>query len=183
LQDAPGELASKDVATRLQAANMLGGIITSSPQYAQSAVDLLTHFVRTEAPVKPLSVHAEPACSAIPPLADDIQSALTALGSEAAQHTRVDLSRTELARADFISGPHLKQAKFDGADLHCTNINNADFRLASMTSADLTDIKDAKPSFAGTALTGAWVNSSRFYLNGQPKQDQVHQSMHYNCVK
>jgi Pentapeptide repeats (8 copies) len=105
-------------------------------------MEILTAYVRQNAPRRPSPKQGEPA-----PPALDIQSILTVIGrrtltdSEHQRHQRLDLTWTQLSKAELIN------AKLAYADLR-----DADLRSADLRGADLKGVLSDGSELAGANL-------------------------------
>jgi hypothetical protein len=165
-------LGSKEVAVRLGGIYALEGVINTSDQYHQPALEALSAFVREGAkPPTPLVNNELPPVNAKPPT--DIQAALTAIGRRSPGKGDVnlsgvsiagaDLSRAELGRAD-LSHADITGANLSGANLSGTNLSHADLRGANLSAADLSRAYLRGGHLGLANLSGA--DLSRAYLRG-----------------
>lgn len=144
------QLGSKDVAVRVGGIYALGRIADESITDRASIADLLTAYVRRNAPWPPDAKSPFPAdfpLDQLPHLsvrAPDIQAILTVLGRRTpspaylALWTSLDLSSTDLRRSTLV-GSNLWRVRFRGASLARAWLFKADLRGVDFRDADLRD--------------------------------------------
>jgi uncharacterized protein YjbI with pentapeptide repeats len=142
------QLGSKDVAVRVGGIYALGRIADESITDRASIADLLTAYVRRNAPWPPDPTSPFPADFPIDQLphlsvrAPDIQAILTVLGrrtpspAHPAIWTSLDLTGTDLRRSTLV-GSNLWRARFRGASLAKAWLFKADLRGVDLSEADL----------------------------------------------
>jgi uncharacterized protein YjbI with pentapeptide repeats len=162
------QLASDKLAARLGGIYALERISKDSPEDFWTVVEVLTAFIREQAPLTRSSRLENTELSLQEKLRADIQAALTVLGrrSHFDRHGQngpyMELSGTDLARA-FLPSAHLERSNLEGVDLRnavlaYARLNGAILRKANLEGADLfaahlygTDLREAN-------LRGAHLN-------------------------
>jgi Pentapeptide repeats (8 copies) len=160
------QLGSKDVAVRVGGIYALGRIADESVTDRASIADLLTAYVRRNAPWPPDAKSPFPAdfpLDQLPHLsvrAPDIQAILSVLGRRTpspaypALWTSLDLSRTDLRRSTLV-GLNLWRVRFREASLARAWLFKADLRGVDFREADL---REANLHEATADLTTWWPN-------------------------
>jgi hypothetical protein len=158
------QLGSKDVAVRVGGVYALGRIADESITDRASIADLLTAYVRRNAPWPPDPKSPFPAdfpLDQLPHLsvrAPDIQAILTVLGRRTpspaypALWTSLDLSSADLRRSTLV-GSNLWRVRFREASLARAWLFKADLRGVDLREADL---RDANLREAVADLTTWW---------------------------
>jgi Pentapeptide repeats (8 copies) len=158
------QLGSKDVAVRVGGVYALGRIADESITDRASIADLLTAYVRRNAPWPPDPKSPFPAdfpLDQLPHLsvrAPDIQAILTVLGRRTpspaypALWTSLDLSSADLRRSTLV-GANLWRVRFREASLARAWLFKADLRGVDLREADL---RDANLREAVADLTTWW---------------------------
>jgi hypothetical protein len=162
-----------NVEARLGGIYALEWIARDSPENFWPVMEILTAYVRHNAPRAPAGQVDPSAPNAVDQAKPrtDIQAVLTVLGrskrpetKDTRLHRKFDLRYTDLRRAEFwdahledtdFYGTHLEDTRFwgaflDNAKLEQANLEGANLRDASFAGADLRDA-----SFAGADLRGA----------------------------
>lgn len=161
------QLGSKDVAVRVGGIYALGRIADESITDRASIADLLTAYVRRNAPWPPPSDSPFPAdfpLDQLPHLtvrAPDIQAIMTVLGRRTpssphpALWTSLDLTRTDLRRSS-LPGLNLLRVRFRQASLARAWLFKADLRGVDFRE---TDLRDANLRESIADLTTWWPNA------------------------
>ena len=163
----------KRVEVRLGGIYALEGIAKESPELHWPIMEVLTAYVRLNAPNPQKSTQENPTATAPPAHpAADIQAILTVLGRRDQQYENVnqslDLSETEIQGADLrkaqLDGANLNEADLDGANLDLAHLNGAHLIYARLGSAHLGYAGLAMANLYLADLSGA--NLSRANLQG-----------------
>ncbi|MGC0211513.1 pentapeptide repeat-containing protein [Streptomyces levis] len=138
-------LSSEDLTQRFGGIYALERVMRDSEKDFSTVVKVLAAFIRMRAPLP-----STPGESDGPEL--DTQAALTVLARRPrVKHVTVDLSRTDLRKANFsfgnFDGCNLKGAQLDGA-----NLNYASFRKANLSDATLDEASCTRTQFIETYL-------------------------------
>ncbi|MEH1836816.1 MAG: pentapeptide repeat-containing protein [Nostoc sp.] len=151
------QLGNEKIETRLGAIYTLERIAKDSKDDHWTIMEVLTAFVRENAPVKKDQKQESPK------IRTDIQAALTVIGRRNSKNehenqrldlsnidiTGVDLIKANLERADFIS------SNLEGALLREARLQNAEFYDANLRSAVLSEANLQKAYLSGTKLQQA----------------------------
>ncbi len=144
------------------------------PQHHWKIIEILTNFVRNNAPVViPKEATSQPSLT----ICTDIQVALTVLGRRNVQreleNEQIDLSHTDLRGANLnqanlelanlyqvnLAGANLSEANLSGAILSAANLAGANLSGANLSGAILS-----AANLAGANLSGANLSRSNLYL-------------------
>jgi uncharacterized protein YjbI with pentapeptide repeats len=124
--------------------------LAKSDQYYPDIIQVLTRFVRQQAPLRQ---------DEVPSVAKDVQEALTVLGRRrklygAGEQQRLDLSGIE------VSGADLREAHFEGANLQRSNLRNVNFWSAHLQGADMggCDLRGANLELANLENALLWAS-------------------------
>jgi uncharacterized protein YjbI with pentapeptide repeats len=149
------QLASEKLTVRQGGIYALERVAQDSPRDHSTIMEILTAFVRTQAPLTscPQTLVAEPV------LAVDVQSALTVIGRRATKFdsvNRLDLSKTCLRGAD-LSSLDFSNANFIDADLSRSVLWRTKMRESIFSNAVFTS-----STLIGADFTGAELWSTKF---------------------
>ncbi|MEH1907639.1 pentapeptide repeat-containing protein [Nostoc sp.] len=150
-------LGNEKIETRLGAIYILERIAKDSTQDHWTIMEVLTAFVRENAPLKKEDEQESPK------IRTDIQAALTVIGRRNTENEQekqrldlsnidisgVDLIKANLERADFIS------SNLEGALLMQARLQNAEFYNANLRSVVLSEANLQKAYLSGTKLQQA----------------------------
>lgn len=173
------QLANEKIETRLGAIYTLKRIAKDSPKDHWTIMEILTAFVRENAPLKKDEEQESPK------IRTDIQAALTVIGQRNTENEeeeqRLDLSnidirgvnliKANLERADFISSnleggllmqARLQNAEFYNANLRSAVLSEADLRKAYLSGAKLGQANFYKANLQGSFLPGANLHLANF---------------------
>ncbi|MEH1841433.1 MAG: pentapeptide repeat-containing protein [Nostoc sp.] len=173
------QLGNKKIETRLGAIYTLERIAKDSKDDHWTIMEVLTAFVRENAPVKKDKKKAEKAKLLIkseeierkPKLKTDIQAALTVIGRRKSENDlenkRLDLRNIDIRGADFTEAK-LKKALFRGANLENVFLDKAELQEAvfietNMTMADLRGAKLQEANLMEAKLQGAIFLHANLY--------------------
>ncbi|MEH2250099.1 pentapeptide repeat-containing protein [Nostoc sp.] len=151
------QLGNEKIETRLGGIYTLERIAKDSKDDHWTIMEVLTAFVRENAPLKKDEEQE------LPKIRTDIQAALTVIGRRNSKNehenqrlnlsnidiTGVDLIKANLERADFIS------SNLEGALLREARLQNAEFYDANLRSAVLSEANLQKAYLSGTKLQQA----------------------------
>ncbi|MEH1931120.1 pentapeptide repeat-containing protein [Nostoc sp.] len=151
------QLGNEKIEVRLGAIYTLERIAKDSTQDHWTIMEVLTAFVRENAPLKKEEKQESPK------IRTDIQAALTVIGRRNTENEQekqrldlsnidirgVDLIKANLERADFIS------SNFEGALLMQARLQNAEFYNANLRSVVLSEANLQKAYLSGTKLQQA----------------------------
>ncbi|MEA5578354.1 pentapeptide repeat-containing protein [Anabaena sp. UHCC 0451] len=156
------QLASDKIEVRLGAIYTLERIAKDSKQDQWTIMELLTAFVRENAPIKkeekpqnkkPLvdewsNVQKEKEIEELPKLRLDIQECLTVIGRREhpdPENTRLDLRNVNISKANLqgakLQGANLEGANLEGANLEGANLEKANLEGANLEKANLRETK------------------------------------------
>lgn len=178
-------LGSSNETIRIGGIYALQRIMQDSPRDQPAVIQVLTAFIREQAPRKPLAgaapITTVGAKTGLAP-AIDVQTALAVLVSRNRANddgSRIDLESTNLSNAnltnaDFLgadlSGSDLTGATLDGADIDGAILTDANLTHAQMlwgdaiavdlAGANLTDADFSSSDLTGATLTGADVEGT-----------------------
>ncbi|MGY5210076.1 pentapeptide repeat-containing protein [Nocardia gipuzkoensis] len=170
-------LGSDKIDIRLGAIYALERLARDSPADHPTVFEVLSSFIRTHAPVWPLS---GPPCGyrnvpAENVIAVDIQAAVTVIGRRDSSHdgpNPIDLSKSCLVVANLsatnLAGAILYLANLDGANLDGAHLDGAHLNEAHMFGADLRDT-DLQGAHLGAAILN-WANLTGKDLRGTDLQ-------------
>ncbi len=140
---------SPNIEVRLGGIYALARIADDSPKDYLPIMDVLTAYVRYNAPWPAPAHPPADGPGEVKPRAD-VQAILTILGRPAPPTRKLDLRRTDLRGAEFWDahlegtdfwGAHLEGAKLWGAQLQRTKLENAHLEGANLREAKLTGAK------------------------------------------
>lgn len=143
------QLSSDELYVRVGGIRALEPLIRSSPDHRLAILDVLTTFIRHNAPQRPVPGKGPVSDSGYGPdihlperPSPDIQAALTVLGQHGSQFGRpLDLANLHLTNAALASarldGATLADARLDRADLRGVDLTGGDLHGASLRAADL----------------------------------------------
>jgi hypothetical protein len=140
-------LGSSSIAIRMGGIYALQSIMQDSQPEQLAVVEVLSAFIRVEAPAK---------LTTTTPSAD-VQAALTVLGTRDPSHDGagvVDLAYAHLSGA-MLAGAHFDRALLTGVQLQGAHLERAELRHALLNGAALTGT-----FVAGADFTGACFNNS-----------------------
>jgi len=150
------QLGSEKLEVRLGGIYALERIARDSPKDHWTIMEVLTAFVRENAPWRD-QPESSPACEP-PPLRTDIQAILTVIGRRTRIYGKgealpLDLSGTDLRRAD-LWGAHLERAHLRGAHLEEAYLIGAHLEGASLWDAHLEGAYLESAHLEGVDLRG-----------------------------
>ncbi|MFN6484700.1 MULTISPECIES: pentapeptide repeat-containing protein [unclassified Nostoc] len=190
------QLGHEKVETRTGAIYALERVAQDFPQEHWTIMEILTAFVRENAPIQQVKGEQQPEYQRavyssrrrgglhptpqvdqnlheeFPKIRTDIQAALTVIGRrnllEDPKDQKLDLRNTDIRQADLLK-TNLQQADLRGADL-----SGADLRGADLSGADLSGVKLIRSILYETKLLKAslcganlcWANLNRTNLSG-----------------
>lgn len=189
--DQLGQSGPEMVNARIGAIFALERIMRDSVVEHTMVLDLLSRFVRTNAPkasAPDLPLLMPPPIGAVPAPPGDIQAALTVIGRRNAVHDRgeIDLSSTNLTGANLVGAKlarvRLVESDMTGAYLANANLTDAVLQRTDLRSANLTGAELAGADLMLTDLTGATVfraNMTRGVLLGAnlKRTDLIHATL------
>ncbi|GBE91751.1 pentapeptide repeat-containing protein [Nostoc cycadae] len=166
------QLGSEKIEVRLGAIYTLERIAKDSPKDHWTIMEVLTAFVRENAPLKK---EHEARISEPPKLSTDIQATLTVIGrrncNNEPKNQRLNLSRVDIRRANLNEGK-LQRIIFNGANLYKAMLIGADLEEAIFSETNLQETflslaKLQKATFLGanlqsTILVGANLQGAIF---------------------
>ena len=170
------QLGNEKIETRLGAIYTLERIAKDSKNYHWTIMEVLTAFVRENAPLKKDEEQESPK------IRTDIQAALTVIGRRNAENEeekqRLDLSnidirgvnliKANLERADFISsnleGGLLMQAKLQNAEFYNANLRSAVLSEANLQKAYFSGAKLGQANFYKANLQGSFLPGANLHL-------------------
>ncbi|MFS0513841.1 pentapeptide repeat-containing protein [Nostoc sp. UIC 10607] len=162
--------------TNLAVINDLERIAHDFPQYHWIIIEILTNFVRENAPYIP---QAEITSNLPTKVCVDIQAALTVIArrdiNKDPENEQLDLSHTDMRGANLnranleqtnlyqtnLSGANLTEANLAGAILSAANLEGANLYLANLEGAILS-----AANLKGANLKGANLHCASLYLAG-----------------
>ncbi|BAY07681.1 pentapeptide repeat-containing protein [Calothrix sp. NIES-2098] len=137
------QLGNEKIEVRLGAIYTLERIAKDSLKDYWIIMEILTAFVRENAPLKPKEERVEE-IQQQPKLRTDIQAALTVIGrrncNDEKENQRLDLSYSDI-RGAMLFEANLKKAIFKGANLAEAFLNKADLQEADFTEAIMQQAK------------------------------------------
>ena len=147
-------LDSKNISIRLGGIFALERIAKDSKKDHWTIMEVLTAFVRENAPLKKEEIHQEQ----LPKIPTDIQAALTVIGrryvDQDPENQGLNLQYTNLERAS------LSEAKLQGASLSEANLNRADLIRSKLQGASLIGANLQGASLIGANLQGASLSEA-----------------------
>lgn len=170
------QLGNKTVETSLSVINDLEQIAQNHPQYHWIIMDILTTFIRENAPDMPQ--HKVTSNLSIK-VRIDIQAALTVISrrdvNKDPENEQLDLSHTDMRGANLnranleqtnlyqanLAGANLTEANLAGAILSAANLEGTNLYLANLEGAILS-----AANLKGTNLSGANLHCASLYLAG-----------------
>ncbi len=162
-----GYLGSAQAHVRMGGVYALGRVLRDYPKEEATVVDVLSAFIRENAPWEPEAMPRQ--------LQPEIQAAMKVIGGRPRRQNKgkndgvaFDLSDTDLRRGSFPEGnfahvrmvrTHLESANLEGSDLSFaelqgSNLDRANFRGANLQGADLTGASVSETHFEGANLSG-----------------------------
>jgi uncharacterized protein YjbI with pentapeptide repeats len=188
---AADQAGKKKLEVRLAGIYALGQIAEESEKYHWPIIEVLTAYVRENAPWPPEPPKVAPPLkgnqlppknpSATPPsppkLAADIQAVLTVLGRRTqtykkGEEQQLNLINTDLRRADLrgaqlqganLTGAQLEQANLAGAQLEQANLENAQLQQANLENAQLQQANLENAQLQEAHLEGAQLQGATLY--------------------
>ncbi|WP_241993464.1 pentapeptide repeat-containing protein [Trichormus variabilis] len=167
-------LDHNSIETSLSAINDLERLAQIQPQYHWIIMDMLTHFVRNQAPILAPEDQMINSSTNIEPV---IQAAITVIGrrdiTKDPENEQIDLSyanlrgvnlsganlgKTNLYQAN-LSNANLAGANLEGAILSAANLSGANLNLANLSEAILS-----AANLNGANLSGANLHRANLYL-------------------
>ncbi|MEA5623556.1 pentapeptide repeat-containing protein [Nostoc sp. UHCC 0251] len=170
------QLGNKTIETSLAVINDLEEIAQNHPQYHWIIMDILTNFVRENAPYIPQEKVTSNLSTKI---RVDIQAALTVIArrdvNKDPENEQLDLSYTDIRGANLnraylkqtnlyqanLAGANLTEANLAGAILSAANLEGTNLYLANLEGAILS-----AASLKGANLEGANLHCASLYLAG-----------------
>ncbi|MBN3923958.1 pentapeptide repeat-containing protein [Nostoc sp. NMS4] len=167
LRIASEQLGNNTIDTTLAIINDLEQIAHNYPQYHWIIIDILTNFVRKNAPYMP---HKEITSNLSTKVRVDIQAALTVIARRDANKKpgkeQIDLSFTDMRGANLnganlqqtnlyqanLAGANLRKANLAGAILSAANLEGANLYLANLEGAILSAANLSKANLSGANL-------------------------------
>ena len=179
LRIASEQLGNNTIETSLAIINDLEQIAHNHPQYHWIVIDILTTFVRKNAPYIPQEeITNNPSTK----IRVDIQAALTVIARRDAnkdsENDQLDLSYTNMRGANLnganleqanlyqanLAGANLRESNLAGAILSAANLEGANLSLANLEGAILS-----AANLKGANLEGANLRRASLYLAGLDK--------------
>jgi hypothetical protein len=162
------QLGSEKLEIRLGGIYALERIARDSEKDHWTIMEVLTAFVRENAPWRPEEAAPQPAEP--PPLRADIQAILTVIGRRTRTYRNgevwpLDLRRTDLRNANLrlahLEGAHFWEGHLEGADLMFAHLEGADLWKARLEGASLSQA-DLRGAYLWQAhLEGADLGKAR----------------------
>ncbi|WP_442941123.1 pentapeptide repeat-containing protein [Nostoc sp.] len=170
------QLGNKTIETSLAVINDLEQIAHNHPQYHWIIMDILTTFVRENAPYIP---QEEVTNNLRAKVRADIQAALTVIArrdvNKDPENEQLDLSHTDMRGANLhganleqtnlyqanLAGANLREANLEGAILSAANLEGANLYLANLEGAILS-----AANLEAANLEGANLHCASLYLAG-----------------
>jgi uncharacterized protein YjbI with pentapeptide repeats len=157
------QLGHENVATRTGAIYALEGITRESSKEYWTIMEILTAFVRENAPSRS---GFEDSDLELIRVRTDIQAALTVIGRRDShkdqQNSKLDLRNTDIRRADLrganLQFLDLRGANLGGADLRGADLAQADLDNCSLSGSVLYEANLHKASLRGANLNAANLN-------------------------
>lgn len=152
------QLGSEKLVVRLGGIYALEGVMNTSEQYHQPALETLCAFVRDGTKTN----------TGDEPLAKDIQAALTVIGRRASGSGVIDLTGAHIQGAHLshlfgnvdLSGAILQDADLSSADLRLTPLQGAILNGARLNDADLSGAKLMNSKLVGVEVRGAHLQGA-----------------------
>ena len=138
------QLGNKTIETSLAVINDLEQIAQNHPQYHWIIMDILTTFVRENAPYMP-------------------QEKVT---SNLSTKVRVDIQAalTVIARRDINKDPENEQLDLSHTDMRGANLNKANLKQTNLYQANLAEANLTEANLAGAILSAANLEGTNLYL-------------------
>ncbi|QMS87858.1 pentapeptide repeat-containing protein [Nostoc edaphicum CCNP1411] len=170
------QLGNEKIETRLGAIYTLERIAKDSKDDHWTIMEVLTAFVRVNAPLKKDEEQESPK------IRTDIQAALTVIGRRNTENEQekqrldlsnidirgVDLIKANLERADFISsnleGALLMQARLQNAEFYNANLRSVAFFEANLHKAYLSETKLQQANLYKANLQGSFLPGANLHL-------------------
>ncbi|MCC5630814.1 pentapeptide repeat-containing protein [Nostoc sphaeroides] len=170
------QLGNKTIETSLAVINDLEQIAQNHPQYHWIIMDILTTFVRENAPYMPQEKVTSNLSTKV---RVDIQAALTVIArrnvNKDPKNEQLDLSHTDMRGANLnranleqtnlyqanLAGANLTEANLAGAILSAANLESTNLYLANLEGAILS-----AANLTGANLEGANLHCASLYLAG-----------------
>ena len=150
-------LASEIPSVRLAGIYALASLARDHPeQYHTQIIELLCAFVRNPPEIK--ERHSQ---DHSPPLREDVQAAITAIGDRSKRGLSYEKARgfqLDLSGA-WLKWARLPSANLSGADLTRANLHHANLRCADLSRANLGGAFLPDAWLKGTDLSGAYIGS------------------------
>ncbi|MBD2384822.1 pentapeptide repeat-containing protein [Cylindrospermum sp. FACHB-282] len=174
LKTAIDHLENKSLERILMAINDLEQIALAHPQYHWVVMEVMTSFVRNNAPYSP---QGEVSSGQAVKTRADIQAAVTVIGrrdiNKDPKNEQLDLSHTDMQGINLnganlkqinlyqvnLSGANLSGANLEGAVLSAANLSGANLSLVNLSGAILS-----AANLSGANLSGANLHRANLYL-------------------
>ncbi len=171
LSRAVRQLGDDNMATRLGGIYGLEWLAKDSDTDHARVMDILTAYVRENAPSHPQAAPQAANTPHTPKPTTDMQAILTVIGRRKTpgnkRHTaRLDLNHTRLV------GANLRMADLNRADLTGADLTGADLLMADLTDANLVEANLLGVNLTGTNLLGANLTGSK-YLRAEEIQSAL----------
>jgi len=175
------QLGSEKIEVRLGAIYTLERIAKDSAKDHWTIMEILTAFVRENAPRKPEEENTENT-QQTPKIRTDIQAALTVIGRRNCENDKenqrldlnnidirgVDLINANCERVDFIhsnlEGALLNKASLQNAYFNSANLKTVDFSEANLQKVDLSGANLVNANFYRANLQGSFLQGTNLYL-------------------
>lgn len=138
------QLENKTIETSLAGINDLEQIAQNYPQYHWRIMDILTTFVRENAPYMPQEKITSNLSTKV---SVDIQAALTVI-----------------ARRDVNKDPENEQLDLSHTDMRGANLNKANLEQTNLYQANLAEANLTEANLAGAILSAANLEGTNLYL-------------------
>ena len=146
-----------NVEVRLGAIYALERIAVDSPRDHWTIMEILTAYVRQNAPLLPGVDFVEGETPRT-----DIQAILTVLGRRRVSLKREGLRQTLLLSHCRLNGANLQELNFRGANLEGTDLQSASLSRVKLQGAHLSNANLKNSNLVGANLTGAELSGSNF---------------------
>ncbi len=150
-----------NIEVRVGAIYALERIAQDSPRDHIQIMEILTSYIRENAPVAGLEPSDEPFSAARP--RSDVQAALDVIGRRAPESIELEHSkkyRLDLREVD-LSGANFSQGNFEGALLFRSRLEASNFRSANLGAARLQGCLLNFANFSDANLLGAIIDDAR----------------------